>query len=157
MVRPRDGAVSIRRGRAQTDGRRPRLRVADKPLPGTRPSWTGRTRWQVGRSVREVQAFFGFTRWPDQVVHYDLGQRRLEVTGIPGHHAAWIAVYDDRTGLLFTGDSVCPGRIYVADRTGSHRFGDFVIYNGMGVRAQVSLAARGLACRAWDALRRRGR
>jgi glyoxylase-like metal-dependent hydrolase (beta-lactamase superfamily II) len=67
----------------------------------------------VGKSVEEVQAFFGFTRWPDQVVEYDLGERRLELIGIPGHHPASIALHDERTGLLFTGDSAYPGRIYV--------------------------------------------
>ena len=69
----------------------------------------------VGRSVQDVRAFFGFTGWPDQVVDYDLGQRPLRLIGIPGHHAASIAMHDERTGLLFTGDSVYPGRIYVAD------------------------------------------
>lgn len=179
----------------------------------------------VGTSVEEVQAFFGFTRWPDQVVEYDLGQRRLELIGIPGHHAASIALHDERTGLLFTGDSVYPGRIYVEDypvfvdsmnrlvdfaaareithvlgchiemtrkprrdyflgcryqpdepplqmteaqlrslrdatesaaaRTGEHRFDDFVLYNGMGVRTQLPLVARALVCRARNALRHR--
>jgi len=178
----------------------------------------------VGRSVQDVQAFFGFTRWPDEIVEYDLGGRRLQLVGIPGHHPASIALYDDRTGLLFTGDTVYPGRIYVADfpafvdsmnrlvdltetrnvthvlgchiemttrpgrdyylgcryqpeepplqmtvrqlrslrdaavsvadRPGTHRFDDFVVHHGMGVRRQVPLVARGLAGRAWDALRR---
>lgn len=69
----------------------------------------------VGTSPPEVQAFFGFTAWPAEVVDYDLGGRRLEVTGIPGHDPASIAVYDERSGLLLTGDSVYPGRIYVRD------------------------------------------
>ena len=63
----------------------------------------------------EVRAFFGFTGWPDQVVEYELGGRRLELIGIPGHHPASIALYDEPTGLLLTGDSMYPGRIYVAD------------------------------------------
>jgi hydroxyacylglutathione hydrolase len=179
----------------------------------------------VGRSVQDVQSFFGFTGWPDQVVDYDLGQRPLQLIGIPGHHAASIALYDERTGLLLTGDTVYPGRIYVADfpafvdsmnrlvelaeahevthvlgchiemtrkqgrdyyfgcryqpdepplqmtagqlrnlrdaavtvadRAGAHRFDDFVVYNGMGLRTQLPLAARGLASRALDVLRRR--
>jgi hypothetical protein len=37
------------------------------------------------------------------------------VVGIPGHHPASIAVHDERTGVLLTGDSVYPGRIYVED------------------------------------------
>lgn len=69
----------------------------------------------AGKSAEDVQSFFGFTDWPAQVVEMDLGQRRLEITGIPGHHAASVAVYDERTGLLLTGDSAYPGRIYVAD------------------------------------------
>lgn len=179
----------------------------------------------VGRSAEEVQAFFGFTGWPEQVVGYDLGNRRLELIGIPGHHPASIALYDEPTGLLFTGDSVYPGRIYVADfpafldsmdrlvefaqarsvthvlgchiemtrqpgrdyffgcryqpdepplemtveqlealrraaissadRPGAHRFDDFVLYNGMGVRTQLPLLAGALCGRVTSALRPR--
>jgi hydroxyacylglutathione hydrolase len=69
----------------------------------------------VGKAPEDVQAFFGFTSWPDEVVEFDLGGRSLAITGIPGHHAASIAIHDQRTGLLFTGDSVYPGRIYVSD------------------------------------------
>ncbi len=39
----------------------------------------------------------------------------LDLTGIPGHQAASLLVYDRWTGLLFTGDSVYPGRLYVPD------------------------------------------
>jgi hydroxyacylglutathione hydrolase len=69
----------------------------------------------VGTTADEVAAFFGFTSWPEQVVEYDLGGRTLEITGIPGHEPASIATYDERSGLLLTGDSVYPGRIYVRD------------------------------------------
>jgi glyoxylase-like metal-dependent hydrolase (beta-lactamase superfamily II) len=69
----------------------------------------------VGTSVVEVQAFFGFDDWPGEEVGLDLGGRHLLVTGIPGHEEASIAVYDEQTGLLLTGDSVYPGRIYVRD------------------------------------------
>lgn len=69
----------------------------------------------VGHGADAVQAFFGFTGWPEEVVDYDLGERRLELFGIPGHHAASLAVHDERTGLLFTGDTVYPGRLYVDD------------------------------------------
>ena len=34
---------------------------------------------------------------------------------IPGHEVASIALYDERTGLLLTGDSLYPGRLYVYD------------------------------------------
>ncbi|WP_082537579.1 MBL fold metallo-hydrolase [Angustibacter sp. Root456] len=80
------------------------------------PSFAGRPHTvTVGRSVQDVRAFFGFTAWPDQVVEYDLGGRRVELLAIPGHHPASLAVHDERTGLLFTGDSVYPGRLYVED------------------------------------------
>ncbi len=69
----------------------------------------------VGRELAAVQEFFGFTDWPGQVVPFDLGGRILEVTGIPGHHAASIAVYDPWSGFLVTGDTVYPGRLYVPD------------------------------------------
>jgi glyoxylase-like metal-dependent hydrolase (beta-lactamase superfamily II) len=62
-----------------------------------------------------VQQFFGFKNWPDEVVQFDLGGRVLDVIAIPGHQASSIAVYDRQTGVLFTGDSLYPGRLYVAD------------------------------------------
>jgi len=45
----------------------------------------------------------------------DLGGRLVDVLAIPGHEAAHVAFYDRRTGLLLTGDSLYPGRIYVRD------------------------------------------
>jgi hydroxyacylglutathione hydrolase len=179
----------------------------------------------VGTSPDDVQEFFGFDGWPAQVVEYDLGDRRLEVTGIPGHQPASIGVYDGATGLLFTGDSVYPGRIYVrdfpafldsmnrlvdlaaarevthvlgchiemtrtprrdyffgsryqpdepplqmtpeqlrglrdaavsvADQPGVHRFDDFVLFHGTGVRTQLPLMARGIVGQARDRVLRR--
>lgn len=67
------------------------------------------------KDVAAVCAYFGFTNWPTQVVHFDLGGRILDIVGIPGHQSASIAVYDPWTGLLFTGDSVLPGRLYAPD------------------------------------------
>ncbi len=69
----------------------------------------------VGTSLEDVQAFFGFTDWPSQVVQLDLGGRVLDVVGIPGHQEASIAIYDPWTGFLLTGDTVYPGRLYVVD------------------------------------------
>jgi hydroxyacylglutathione hydrolase len=69
----------------------------------------------VGTDADSVRRFFGFEAWPSQVVTFDLGGRPLEVTGIPGHHAASIAIVDPRTGFLLTGDTVYPGRLYVND------------------------------------------
>lgn len=69
----------------------------------------------VGRELDAVQQHFGFTAWPAEVVTFDLGGRVLEVTGSPGHHRAAITSYDPWTGLLFTGDTVIPGRLYAFD------------------------------------------
>ena len=179
----------------------------------------------VGTSAADVQEFFGFTGWPQQVVDLDLGERRLQLIGIPGHQDASIAVHDERSGLLLSGDSVYPGRIYVrdfpayvdsmqrlvefaearavshvlgchiemtttpgrdyylgcryqpdepplqmtvdqlrelrdaaisvAEKPGAHRFDDFIVYNGMGLRTQLPVAGRALVGRLVDAVRRR--
>jgi len=69
----------------------------------------------VATSPAAVQAFFGFHNWPEDIVQFDLGGRVLDVIPIPGHQASSIAVYDRETALLFTGDSLYPGRLYVAD------------------------------------------
>lgn len=69
----------------------------------------------VDRELSAVQAFFGFTSWPDQIVHFDLGGRVVELTGTPGHHRAALTIYDPWSGFLLTGDNVLPGRIYAFD------------------------------------------
>jgi hydroxyacylglutathione hydrolase len=70
----------------------------------------------VGLKPADVQAFFGFKNWPEEIVPYDLGGRILDIIPIPGHEASSIAVYDRQTGILFSGDTLYPGRLYVADR-----------------------------------------
>ena len=67
----------------------------------------------VPASVSELQTFFGITNWPIDIVSYDLGGRVLHVIPIPGHHASHIALYDQRTQLLLTGDTLYPGRLYI--------------------------------------------
>lgn len=69
----------------------------------------------VEPKVSAVQAFFGFQNWPTGVATYDLGERILDIVPIPGHEASSIAIYDRQTGILFTGDSLYPGRLYVED------------------------------------------
>jgi len=39
----------------------------------------------------------------------------LDVIPIPGHDTLSIAFYDRQTGILLTGDSLYPGRLYVRD------------------------------------------
>jgi virginiamycin B lyase len=69
----------------------------------------------VAATVPEVQRAFGITNWPVDIGHIDLGGRILDVIPIPGHNEASIALYDRSTGILLTGDSVYPGRLYVPD------------------------------------------
>jgi hydroxyacylglutathione hydrolase len=62
-------------------------------------------------------AYFGLTEgWPERTGEFDLGGRVLDLIPGPGHHPAAIVYYDRHTGLLFTGDSICRGRLYLFDR-----------------------------------------
>src|SRR5205807_8702127 len=74
-------------------------------------SANNRVRAHVGGGA----GIFGFQKWPEDTVTYDLGGRILDVIAIPGHEASSIAIYDRQTGVLFTGDTLYPGRLYVAD------------------------------------------
>jgi glyoxylase-like metal-dependent hydrolase (beta-lactamase superfamily II) len=69
----------------------------------------------IAAQVLDMQKAFGVTNWPDGLGTIDLGGRMLDVIPIPGHHAASVAYYDRRTGILLTGDSLYPGRLYVSD------------------------------------------
>ncbi|HWS38780.1 MAG TPA: MBL fold metallo-hydrolase, partial [Actinoplanes sp.] len=52
---------------------------------------------------------------PGSASHVDLGGRVLDCLATPGHHEAAVTFYDRHTGLLFTGDTVYRGRLYVND------------------------------------------
>ena len=69
----------------------------------------------VAPDLDAVKQFYGFTTFASEMVEYDLGNRVLDVIGIPGHDAASIAIYDRQTGVLLTSDTVYPGRIYVRE------------------------------------------
>jgi hydroxyacylglutathione hydrolase len=69
----------------------------------------------VPLTVEGTREFFGIEKWPEAVGSIDLGQRILDVIPIPGHDALSIAFYDRQTGVLLTGDSLYPGRLYVRD------------------------------------------
>jgi hydroxyacylglutathione hydrolase len=60
-----------------------------------------------------VQSFFGFTNWPNEIAHVDLGGRTVDVIPTPGHNQTHVAFYDDRTGILFSGDFLLPGRLLI--------------------------------------------
>ena len=116
------GAVkdAVQRWTARRGGRMPRLVVAHSHGHGDHIAGDAQlsalaNTTVVGTSPEAVQKFFGLGSWPEGSVTYDLGGRLLDIVPIPGHERASIAVYDRRTGILLTGDTMYPGRLYVAD------------------------------------------
>jgi glyoxylase-like metal-dependent hydrolase (beta-lactamase superfamily II) len=67
-----------------------------------------------------VRRFFGFNNWPNGVAHIDLGGRTVDVIPTPGHDETHVAFYDNRTGILFTGDFLMPARLLIED-AGAYR------------------------------------
>jgi hydroxyacylglutathione hydrolase len=67
-----------------------------------------------------VQSFFGFTNWPNGIAHVDLGGRTVDVIPTPGHNQTHVAFYDDRTGILFSGDFLLPGRLLIENAAAYH-------------------------------------
>jgi hydroxyacylglutathione hydrolase len=62
-----------------------------------------------------VRAFYGFTDWPNGIAHLDLGGRTVDIIPTPGHNETHLAFYDNRTGILFSGDFLMPGRLLIED------------------------------------------
>jgi len=80
---------------------------------------------------KAVSEYFGLVDWPHKPAAFDLGDRVLDVLPIPGHDSASIAIYDRKTGILLTGDSLLPGNIYTdggltAVRSSNQRLLDFL-------------------------------
>jgi len=67
----------------------------------------------VSTNPAQMQAFWGFTDWPNDTHTYDLGGRVLDILATPGHSGDGITFYDRDTQLLMTGDIVYPGRLYI--------------------------------------------
>ncbi|CAN5873741.1 MAG: MBL fold metallo-hydrolase [Actinomycetota bacterium] len=67
----------------------------------------------VGHELPDVREFYGFDDWPSSARELDLGGRVVDVIPAPGHHPSATVFHDRATGLLLTGDSLLPGRIYV--------------------------------------------
>lgn len=67
----------------------------------------------VGLSPQAVAGFFHVAKWPDEIGSFDLGGRKIDIIPTPGHEPAHMMVYDARTQLLFSGDMLYPGRLYV--------------------------------------------
>ena len=90
----------------------------------------------IAATPAAVQQAAGIAQWPADTGHIDLGGRMLDIIPIPGHQAASIAIYDRRTGNLLTGDSLYPGRLYVAD---------FPAFTASAIRLQDFVATRPVA------------
>jgi len=69
----------------------------------------------VPLTLEGTRDFYNIRRWPDDLGAIDLGDRILDVIAIPGHEPLSVAFYDRQTGILLTGDSLYPGRLYVRD------------------------------------------
>ena len=69
----------------------------------------------VGAARDAAWPYFGFADEPGSVAEVDLGGRVVDCLATPGHHAAAVTYYDRYTRLLFTGDTIYPGRLYVRD------------------------------------------
>jgi len=69
----------------------------------------------VPLTVEGTRKFFGIAHWPQDTGRVDLGDRIVDVIPIPGHDILSVAYYDHQTGILLTGDSLYPGRLYVID------------------------------------------
>ena len=69
----------------------------------------------IAATVEADTKFFGIQHWPDGTGSVDLGERIIDAIPIPGHAETSVALYDRRTGVLFSGDSLYPGRLYIRD------------------------------------------
>jgi glyoxylase-like metal-dependent hydrolase (beta-lactamase superfamily II) len=56
---------------------------------------------------------FHISHWLHDGERINLGERTLEIISVPGHTPDSIALFDERNGLLFTGDTFYPGPIYL--------------------------------------------
>lgn len=100
-----------------------------------------------------VRAFFELDDWPRGVAHLDLGGRTIAVLAAPGHHPAHLVFYDDRTGLLFSGDFLLPGRLLIDDaaayRESARRIVDFLemrpVSHILGGHVELDTAGRTFA------------
>ena len=77
----------------------------------------------INATPEALAEFFTIKKWPSEIAQYDLGDRIVDIIPIPGHQPASIAIYDRRTKILLTGDTLYPGRLYVRD---AQAFGDSI-------------------------------
>ena len=65
--------------------------------------------------LEATKRLFGIARWPDDIGQLDLGGRILDAIPLPGHSNLSVALYDRRTAIVFSGDTLYPGRLYMSD------------------------------------------
>ena len=76
----------------------------------------------VGLAPSDVAGFFHIADWPNGAARFDLGGRMLDIVPTPGHEPAHIMVFDERSRLLLSGDTLYPGRLYVpVNQFGAYR------------------------------------
>jgi hydroxyacylglutathione hydrolase len=68
----------------------------------------------VPADITSAWHFLGLSDTSDKT-KLGLGGRTLDILATPGHDAAAVTFYDPRTGILFTGDTVYRGRLYIND------------------------------------------
>lgn len=71
----------------------------------------------VPASRAEAYDYLGLTGDLGRPASLDLGGRVVDAIASPGHDSAAITFYDGSTGLMLTGDTIYPGRLYVRDWT----------------------------------------
>jgi glyoxylase-like metal-dependent hydrolase (beta-lactamase superfamily II) len=145
------------RQRNRGDGGHVDLIVAHTHSHGDHTSWDNQF---VGRPhttvvvprLEAVKSFFGLSDWPEGQNELDLGGRKLIVVPLPGHAIDHIAVYDTKTKMLLTGDTLYPGLLTVRDwnayRRSAARVADFATRNDvamvLGTHIEMKKAPREL-------------
>src|SRR5262249_45354598 len=73
--------------------------------------------------------FYNFSDWPSGL-EISLGDRIVDVIPTPGHNETEVSFYDRKTGLVFTGDFLLPGRLLIenasADAASARRMAAFI-------------------------------
>jgi len=75
----------------------------------------------VNKAVDDVHTFFELSETVGATAEFDLGERTLLITATPGHDARSITTIDPAAGLMFSGDTAYPGRLYVEDLPAAKR------------------------------------
>ncbi|GLZ33871.1 hypothetical protein Lesp02_60590 [Lentzea sp. NBRC 105346] len=92
-----------------------RLQVVHTHAHGDHVAGDGQFTDVVAPTLDAVIEFFGFTDWPSNSATVDLGDRIVDAIPGPGHQESAVVFYDRQTGLLLTGDTLYPGRLYIFD------------------------------------------